>query len=65
MEQIRLTNGDLAIIYLALWQRIPTYELMPEHRQRCTELRDWFADMQKRGMAAVVLAADAAALAEV
>lgn len=65
MEQMRLTNSDLAIIYLALGKRIPVYDGMPEHERRCTELRDWFADVQKQGVAAVVLAADADALAEV
>lgn len=65
IEQIRLTGHDLAIIYLALGQRISVYGGMPEHERRCTELRDWFADVQKQGMAAVVVAADADALAEV
>lgn len=65
MEQIRLTNDDLAIIYLALGQRVAVYSEMPEHAQRCALLRDWFADAQKQRLAAVVLAADAVALAEI
>ena len=57
MEQIQLSNDDLAIIYLALGKRIAVYDGMPEQAQRCAELRDWFAAAQKQGFAAVVLAA--------
>jgi len=64
MEQIRLTNDDLAIIYLALGKRIPVYDGMPEKAQRCAELRDWFAIAQKQRLAAVVVAAEAVALSE-
>ena len=65
MEQIQLSNSDLAIIYLALGKRIAVYDGMPEQAQRCTQLRDWFASVQKQGLAAVVLAADAVALSEI
>lgn len=65
MEQIRLTNDDLAIIYLALGKRIPVYDGMPEKVQRCAELCDWFAIAQKQRLAAVVVAAEAVVLSEI
>lgn len=66
MEQIQLSNSDLAMIYLALLQRIAVYEdEMPDLAQRCESLCDWFASAQKQGLTAVVLAADAVTLSEI
>ena len=66
MEQMQLSNSDLAMIYLALSKRIAVYgDQMPDQAQRCEKLRDWFASAQKQGLTAVVLAADVATLSEI